>query len=207
MNMESKMNGVSKGILGFGLAAATACGALADDLSPVNITVQGSAPQVCSLDGWSKISGPGSFSGGTGAVVTYGNADLVDSGAFSVLGPGSAIVLRAPLLCNTSITWSVTNLKGALRLDSSVIPPAGFSNQWLYNLTSGPRTTGGSAVGSLESYDSDGTPFDGESHTLSAANSVRIAYFGMIFTPYPQSARMLAGSYSESVTLTVSPSL
>jgi hypothetical protein len=205
--MESKMNGVSKGFWGIGLAAVTACGALADGPTPANITVQGSAPLVCSLGGWSKVSGAGSFSGGTSAVVTYGNSDLVDGEAMSTLGAGQAVVLRAPLLCNTSITWSITNLKGALRLDSSVVPPSGFSNQWLYNLNSGPRTAGGSTVGSMEDYDSDGTPFEGESHTLSAANSVKIAYFALTFTPYSQTARMLAGSYSEAVTLTVSPSL
>ncbi len=188
------------------LAAVTACGASADALN-TNVTVKGNAPAVCSLGGWAKDSGVGAFSPGTNAVITYSNSDLVDASANSVLGAGSAVVLRAPLLCNTAITWGLTTTKGALRLESSLVPPAGFSNQWLYNLTSGPRTSSGAAVGSLESLGSDGTPFSGESHSLSAPNSGRIAYFSMAFTPFAQATRMIAGTYSESVTLTVSPSL
>lgn len=201
------MHGISKGIWGVALAAATASAALADGPTPANVTVQGNAPAVCSLGGWSKDSGPGTFSGGTSAVVTYGNSDLVDANAMSTLGAAQAVTLRANLLCNTSITWGISTSKGALRLDAGVTPPSGFSNQWLYNLTSGPKTSGGSYVSSYESLDSDGTPFSGETHTLSQVNSQRIAYFALIFTPYSQTARMLAGSYSESITLTISPSL
>jgi hypothetical protein len=159
--MEREMHGISKGVWGIALAAVTATAAMAEE-TPATITVKGSAPQVCSLGGWSKDSGPGSFSGGTNATVTYSNDEMVDGSANSILGAGSAVVLRAPLLCNTAITWGISTGKGALRLDSSAVPPAGFANQWLYNLNSGPKTSGGGDVGSRELFDSDGTPFGGE---------------------------------------------
>ena len=201
------MHGFSKGLWGIALAAATATAALASGTNPDSINVKGSAPEVCSLGGWTYVSGPGSFSGGTNAVVTYTNDQLVDSLANSVLGPGAAMTLQAPLLCNTAISWSITTSKGALRLDSGTTPPTGFANQWLYELKSGPYKSSGVAVASLEVDDADGTPFSGESHGLTSDKATQIAYFGLSFTPFAQSTRMLAGSYSESVTLTVSPSL
>lgn len=203
------MQTISKGILGIALAAATsAAAAQADDPLAANITVHGSAPLVCSLGGWTKDSGAGSFSGGTSAVVTYSNSDLVDGEANSVLGPAQAVALRAQLLCNTSLTWTLEAAKGALRLDSSATVPGGFSNQWLYHLEAGPKTSGGAWVGFIRvEYDSEGEPISGISSNLSPSLSTTVAYFALTFTPLAQSARMMAGNYSESITLTVSPSL
>lgn len=204
MIMENRMQVTSKVIGGVALLGIAFSGAAAD---PTSISVKGNAPAICSLGGWSKDWGPGSFSGGYNAVVTYNSSDLVDANAASVLGAGGAVNLRAPLLCNTSITWSVSAAKGAFRLDSATPSPAGLANQWLYRLDSGPYKSGGSPAGSIETWFSDGMPFSGESHTLDDFRSQQIAFFRLVFTPVAQSAHMLAGSYSESVMLTVSPSL
>jgi len=201
------MYAIAKGLWVVAFAGAMAMPAMADGPTPANIAVKGSAPEVCSLGGWTYVSGPGSFSGGTNATVTYSNDQMVDGLANSILGPGSAMTLHAPLLCNTAINWSITTSKGALRLESGTTPPSGFASQWLYELRSGPYTSGGTAVASIEVDDADGTPLSGESHGLTSVKATQIAYFGLTFSPFAQSARMLAGSYSESVTLTVSPSL
>lgn len=198
----------AKGIWGAALAAALAPAALADDPGPANIAVQGNAPAVCSLGGWTKDSGAGAFTGGTNAVVTYSDSEMVDGAAMATLGPAQAVVLRASLVCNTGLTWTIAADKGALRNDAGVTPPAGFANQWLYNLVAGPKTPGGAWVGYLHVvYDSDGTPIGGISATLTPSLSQTIGYFSLTFTPIAQSARMLAGNYSERITLTVEPSL
>lgn len=177
--------------------------ARADD----TIGVHGGAPQVCSLGSWLKSSGAGSFSGGLTAVNTFSNADMVDGSAMSVLGSGQTLNFRAPLLCNTAITWTLTTTKGAFRQDAALTPPAGFANQWLYDLSSAPYNSGGTAVSSVSTITADGTPFDGETHSLTPTKSMQIAYFGVTFVPAPQTARMLAGAYSEDIVLTVTPSL
>lgn len=200
---------ISRTVMGAALAAVTAGAAFAASPLSTNIDVRGNAPQVCSLGGWTKTSGPGGFSAGTSAIVSYDSADLVDASANSIAGAGSTVVLRAQLLCNTGLTWTVGNSKGALRLESPTLPPAGFSNQWLYHLASGPRNAGGTQVGSMEEFDSDGSPYPlgTETHTIQPPRSETIAYFSISFTLTSQTARMLAGAYSETVTLSVSPSL
>ena len=189
-------------------AAVTAGAALADPAPGDTINVKGNAPAVCSLGAWSWDSGPGVFTGGTSAVVSYSNDQLVDASAMSIAGAGLTESMHAPLVCNTGLTWSISTGKGALRLDSSVTPPGGFSNQWLYHLEAGPQKSSGAWVGSMHaSYDSDGTPGGGIDVTLGASLSESIDHFSLTFTPSSQSARMLAGTYSETVTLSISPSL
>ena len=187
------------------LAAVTAGAALADPAPGDTINVKGNAPAVCSLGQWIKDSGPGGFTGGTSPVISYGNGDLVDGSAHSIVGAGSTVQIHALLLCNTALSWQLTTAKGALRLDSGA-SATGFSNQWLYGLAFGPYDSGGARVGSFEDMaSSDGTPFTGDLHGMSLSNSLKIARYGMTFTPLPQTASMLAGSYSETLTLTMSP--
>jgi hypothetical protein len=198
---------MTKYLLALLVAMMATCAFSAAEAASVAVT--GSAPMVCSLGGWQKDSGPGTFNGAGShsAINTYGNSDMVDGAAMSVLGAGQTLVFHAPLLCNTSITWSVTTDKGAFRNDTAGTAPAGFANQWLYSLLSGPYKAGGTSAASLETMDSDGSPLTGETHTVDPPRALTISYFGITFTPSAQTARMLAGSYSEKITLTVAPSL
>lgn len=186
------------------LALLTAGAAQAADPPTATLTAQGHADTVCNLGDWVKDSGPGSFSGGKAPVVSYGDADLVDGSSRSIVGSGSAVKIHAPLLCNTALTWSLSTAKGAFRLDSGATAPS-FANQWLYDLVFGPYSSSGARIGSFEDMTSDGTPFSGDAHGMSLANSLKITRFGMTFSPLAQSATMMAGSYSETVTLTMTP--
>lgn len=164
------------------------------------IHVKGNVPAVCSLGGWEKQSGPADFQGGYNAVATY------DAATLATLGPGSALTFVAPLACNTAITWSFATTKGAFALDGGVSPPAGFADHWLYDLTAAPYTESGSVVGFQPSLTSSGTPIS-ESFGLGQRDAETIHHMGLVFTPISQSLRMLAGHYSETISLTVSPTI
>jgi hypothetical protein len=170
------------------------------------IHVKGNVPAVCSLGGWEKQSGPGTFAAGYDAVATYDNSDLVGANGVSALGAGSALTFHAPLNCNTAITWSFATAKGALRLDGGSAPPFGFADHWLYELTAAPYTESGSVVGFQPDLMSNGTPVS-ESFGLGQHDAETIHHMGIVFTPIAQPLRMLAGHYSETVTLTVSPTM
>jgi hypothetical protein len=200
---------ITKGVLGAAFIVAVAPSALADPPAApgVDITVKGNAPAVCSLGAWTKLSGPGAFSGGTNAVVTFSNSDMVNGDAMSVLGPEDAVTMRAPFLCNTQLTYGLETMKGKFSLDSEMTPPAGFSRQWDYSLAFGTADAGGGYVSNAHhEWDSSmsGGPYGGESIRPSTYNSLKAAYFLLTFTPHSQAARMVAGNYSETLTLTIS---
>jgi hypothetical protein len=174
-------------------------GAYADDPGG-EIRVKGNVPAVCSLGGWEKQGGPADFQGGYDAVATY------DAATLASLGPGAALTFVAPLNCNTAITWSFATTKGAFALDGGPSPPTGFSDRWLYDLTAAPYTEGGSVVGFRPSLTSDGTPVS-ESFGLGQRDAGTIHHMGIVFTPVFQPLRMLAGHYSETISLTVSPTI
>jgi len=179
--------------------------AYADDPNG-EIHVKGNVPAVCSLGGWQKQSGPGAFVPGFDAVATYNSSDLVGADGFSALGPGSALTFHAPLSCNTAITWSFSTAKGALRLDATTAAAPGFARQWFYDLSAAPYTQGGSVVGFQPTLTSNGTPIT-ESFGLGSGDAKTISYMGIVFSPIAQPLRMLAGNYSETITLTVSPTM
>jgi len=174
-------------------------GAYANDPGS-DIRVKGNVPAVCSLGGWEKQGGPADFQGGYNAVATYDDATL------AALGPGSALTFFARLNCNTAITWSFATTKGAFALDNGPMPPAGFADRWLYDLTAAPYTESGSVVGFRPSLTSDGTPVS-ESFGLGQTDAETIHHMGIVFTPIAQPLRMLAGHYSETISLTVSPTI
>ena len=200
----SKLTGAALGMAA--ALAASAGAALADPPPAAGVMADGNVPAGCAFGAWQKDSGPGTFAGGKDAVVTYANSDLVDGSAMSVVSAATAVTVHAPLVCNTGITWSISVEKGALRQDLISTPPAGFSNQWLYSLGSSMRNAGGGAVGSTYGYESDGTPFNTETHFQDVPTALQIASLRMTFSPSPQTGRMLAGNYSEKITVTVQPS-
>jgi hypothetical protein len=174
-------------------------GAHADDPGG-EIHVKGNVPAVCSLGGWQLQSGPADFQGGYNAVATY------DAATLAALGPGSALTFVAPLNCNTAITWSFTTAKGAFALDNGGPPPSGFADRWSYDLTAAPYTEGGSVVGFRPSLTSSGAPVS-ESFGLGQRDAETIDHMGIVFTPISQPLHMLAGHYSETISLTVSPTI
>lgn len=203
------MHGLVKGVGGAVLLAASGIVALAADppsAPSAVITATGYASAVCTIGPWTKLSGAGSFSSGTSAVVTYSDSDLVDAESRSIAGPAATVSVTANVLCNTALTWHLTTANGALRLTSGAAVPPGFSNQWLYSLIFGPYSSGGARVGSFEDMPaSNGAPFDGDVHGMSLVNSLNVARFGLTFAPLAQSSRMLAGPYSEVLTVTFTP--
>lgn len=202
------MHGISKGIWAVAFLAVIAPGATAADPPSATLTAHGSAPLVCTIGPWVKISGPASLSGGHNAILTYGDSDLVNGESQSIVNGNSAVEIRAALLCNTGLTWGFSSLNGAFRLTPDVAPPAGFSHQWLYQLNFGPYDSGGGSVGGFSlSYTSQGTPFNSVDLAYTPNLSLEIAYFGLTFTPLANPNRMLAGNYSETFTLTMEPIL
>ncbi|MGA9794559.1 MAG: hypothetical protein WBQ17_03385 [Rhizomicrobium sp.] len=203
------MNAIAK-ILIAAVAVSAAAASSADATPSVvpgdQITVKGNAPAICVLGEWALKSGSASFSPGSTGVATFTSDQLTGTDGVSVLGAANALDFHAPLVCNTAISWSFSTTNGAFRLTSGAVPPSGFANQWLYGLSVGPYTSGGTQVGSVDSFTSSGAP-QYESYGLNAGDSERIAYMDMVFTPVAQNLRMLAGNYSESITLTVSPTL
>jgi hypothetical protein len=189
-----------------GMMVVAASPSLADSPSTA-ITASGYAPQVCTVSAWSKISGSGTLTGGVQSVLTYDESDLVDASSMSVLDASKAFTLRIPVLCNTSVTWGILGAKGALRHNSDPVTPSGFAKQWLYRLTTSAKTASGGTIGATVTYDSSGTPLSGMTSTFDQSLSQTLAYFTLTFTPLAVSQRMLAGSYSEVLTITIQPGM
>jgi hypothetical protein len=198
---------MKKTITAFGTAVLMAGSAIADPPA-ASLTASGYAPQVCTVGSWSKVSGSGTLTGDTQAVVTYNESDLVDANSMAVLNSSKAFTLHIPVLCNTAMSWGIEGAKGAFRNDTVPAPLPGFANEWLYHLDIGPKKVGGGLVGYFPvQFDSDGTPFSGITFNLNQTLAQTVAYFSLDFTPLSATQRMLAGHYSEVLTLTISPGL
>jgi hypothetical protein len=114
-------------------------------------------------------------------------------------------------MCNTALTLRVKNDKGAFINEAAGTPPAGFSNKWGYNLTSGTVDSGGTYI--YSGYFFTGI-YTGQhidlTKSIPFADAAKSTYVQIILNLYNSPAvtsKMMAGTYSEGLTVLVSPTL
>lgn len=183
--------------------------------SQPQVTVDGHASPTCVLGGWSLASGPsGAFTPGTNATFSYDASVMVTStGVSNFSGNSGKVVARAPLVCNTAMGWTIGLQNGALALQTppSTVP-TGFSTRWLYHLHAVPEDGSNNQVGVFAAdFDTNGHPLPlGPVFGLLpfATGWGPLREFEIDFTPQAISGpnnKMIAGTYSESITLQVGP--
>jgi hypothetical protein len=208
---ERKMYGISKGIWGAAFVVAVTSAAFADASQTASLQVQGSAPKVCTLGDWTtSAASSGTLSSGSNAVVTFSNADLVAADG-TPKQPGFTV--HTPIMCNTAMTIKIRNDKGGFINDAVGTVPAGFANKWSYNVVAGTVGTDGTYIYSGYMWVNTylGQHFNVSSN-MPLVDAAKSTYVQIIFNLYngsaaPITGKMMAGTYSEGLTLSVSPTL
>ncbi|HEX3919748.1 MAG TPA: hypothetical protein VHW60_20610 [Caulobacteraceae bacterium] len=194
--------------------------------SPDSLSVTSAAPSTCGVSGtWTSLDGIAFTPSANGGTIIYSSSQLIESstGSSNYDKPGfvvPAYTVRSPMYCNSAVTAQLTAQNGSLRFNGAV-PPAPFGYYFPESVNVGFRNSvnindqSNVFVGSCGgtpgrcSSSSANTPF---SSTLNATASealsiaaVDIRYsLGHVFpSVYPRI--MVAGSYSEVLTLTISP--
>ena len=197
------------------LALLTSAGYASASDELVNVTAN--APAICALPNtWtvnSTTSGAnaGQFSGTTW---TIPESQFATSSAMAFQGGEIAIRLRGQGICNTSHTIQVASARGGLTAgDATVAPPSGFTNRrairyeayWVASGQSsstvalGPKAVlNASAPGA-----GPAVPYVVSSALAPPGNRSFDIRIGM--PRGPLSAPMLAGDYSDTVTVTLAP--
>ncbi len=219
METTMKLAMKSTAALGALALAATATQALAAPApAKPQVTVDGSASPTCVLGPWTLASGPnGVFSAGTASgSFTYDSSVMVTgAGVSNFSGNSGKVAVRAPLICNTAMSWTVSVQKGALALNTPPSPvPSGFSTKWVYRLHAAPEDGSNNQVGLIAAdYTTNGHPVPPNSFGSSGVLLVVWGFmrnFEIDVTPQAINGpnnKMIAGDYSESITLQVSPSV
>lgn len=205
------------------LAAPAVAGATPTD----SLAVSSAAPSTCGVSGaWTSLDGGITFTPSTnGGTLTYSSSQLVESstGSSNYDKPGFVVptfTVRSPMYCNSAMTARLTAQNGALRFTGAV-PAAPFGYYFPETVNVGFRSSvtvsdqSSSFVGDCGatpgrcSNSSANTPFTATlnadaTQALSIA-AVDIRYsLGHVFPPvYPRI--MVAGAYTEVLTLTISP--
>jgi hypothetical protein len=216
MSMKTNTTYMALTAVAFAVFASATAHAASPTIEPTSnpqVTVSGNAPAGCALSGWELVSGPsGAFTDGTAAVFTYDSSDMTTNGVSNFSGSSGKIKVRAALVCNTTMTWTIGLQKGALADDSPPASlPAGFSDAWLYHLNAAPEDASHHPVlGFSTSYNSNGSPLPLGviQSSLAAPAWGLLRSFSIDFTPkaVPSgSSKMIAGHYSEVITLQVQP--
>jgi len=153
--------------------------------------------------------------------MTWSTSTLVDGGAKSLIKNDSGATVSAPILCNRPFTWSISAANGALRQNNSG-PTAwngsGFASEWGYRLRANVTVLDsdlGLSVGLLSTPVNVSSPA-GSTGGLKGVRSVTGIGYGLANyavievnllpnTVGGNEPRMLAGNYSETLTLTLTP--
>ncbi|HZZ86869.1 MAG TPA: hypothetical protein VFE13_00915 [Caulobacteraceae bacterium] len=191
------------------------------------LAVTSAAPSTCGVSGaWTSLDGGISFApSSNGGTITYASSQLIESstGSSNYDKPGFVVptyTVRAPMYCNAAVTAQLHAQNGALRF-AGATPPAPFGYYFPETVNVGFRNNvnisdqSASFVGSCGatpgrcSNSSANAPFTSTlnataSEALSIA-AVDIRYsLGHVFpAQYPRI--MVAGAYSETLTLTITP--
>lgn len=209
------MKRILMGGVAFGLLSMAAGAATAQD----HLTATGQVPHSCGVGGWSVVaSNRGSFNATPGSIGTlsYSNSDLVDaaSAKSQVLSNTYAVTtLAAPMYCNITFDYLMSASTGALKRNGSVSNlPSGFATQWLYKAGAKVGTSAANAVSGISTPSSNGSPanFADVTDNSDIGNS---NYIGIKFVllpiipgqPLANQPRMVAGTYNETFTLTLTP--
>jgi hypothetical protein len=207
---EQKMCGIiSKGLWGAAFIAAVTSAAMADGAQNASFQVQGSAPKICSIGSWTtQGSSGGTLSGDVSPVVTFSNSAMVAADG-TPKQPGFR--LHTPIMCNTALTLTLKNDKGAFINEEAGTAPAGFSNKYGYTIISGTVDPSGTYINSGWSWSNvNAGQHINQVRNVPLSDAANSTYIQIVFDVYnnpPVNWKMMAGSYSEGFTLTVSPAL
>lgn len=198
-----------------GLAATAAALALAPAASAENINLTGNAQAICSLpDAWetrTNIGGSlGTFVGTTWTIPSTGFATA--AGLPNVTGE-IALRITGPAYCNTPHTISLTSANGFMTNTSAAPVPNGFSNRrqvkydahWADDsLTGTARRVGPGIVDWIPTAPGQSKQAVWAGAIPGQANfDIRLSVRRTDGTP---DVPLVAGDYSDTVTVTVSPS-
>jgi hypothetical protein len=193
------------------------------------LTVNSAVPSTCALTGpWAFHSGGGSSFSGTssGGTFTFSNNQLVTADGHSLYTLSfvtPTIYVTAPLYCNSKVTAQVHATNGALRYTGT--PPGGawgyfYPESVNFGIDAGTPASQPSAINSgLGSCSTGGTICSstfsntaGNTGTLTVQQSDALTA-GTVFLRYSlvrqnnnaQGPLMVAGAYSETLVLTITP--
>jgi hypothetical protein len=208
-------------------AAVLAVPAVASAAPGDSLTVTSAAPSTCGISGpWTSLDGGVTFTpSANGGTITYSSSQLIESssGSSNYDVPGFVVptyTVRAPMYCNSAVTAQLSAQNGALRFEGA-IPSAPFGYYFPETVNVGFRDSttisdqSNSFVGDCGgtpgrcSSSSANVPFT-ETINADATQALSIAAIdirynlGRVFPPvYPRV--MVAGDYTEVLTLTISP--
>lgn len=199
----------------------------AAEQTPGNVQISARVLPSCAITGdWRKTGGtPSSVqivsNGKAGAALTWSTSTLVDGGAKSVIKNDAGATVSAPILCNRPFTWSISAAKGALRQNSygpTAWSGTGFASEWGYRLRANVTALDsdiGLSIGFLSTPLNVNSPA-GSTGGVKGVRSVTgigyaLANYAVIEvnllpnTVGASEPRMVAGNYSETLTLTLTP--
>lgn len=209
------------------VAVALAVPALASATPADNLSVNSAAPSTCGISGvWTSLDGGISFApSANGGTITYSSSQLIESstGSSNYDKPGFVVptyTVRAPMYCNSAMTATLSAQNGSLRY-TGAIPPAPFGYYFPETVNVGFRSDvnisdqSSSFVGDCGgtpgrcSNSSANTPFtatlnaDATQALSIAAVDIRYSLGHVFPNTYPRI--MVAGAYTEVLTLTIAP--
>lgn len=193
--------------------ALVASSALASD----NLTATGQVPHTCHVSDWIRDSSTiGSFNPITGSIgtLTFAESELIDTASVrSKIATGGTVdgglAIYAPMYCNINFNVSFASSVGAFRrVGAAPSIPSSFAQAWPYQsgFAIGPDTD---TALSPTTAPSTGSP---TTQTITNRRFGSANYVGIQFALQPISGggpssqpRMVAGTYSETFTLTLTP--
>lgn len=195
---------------------ATAGAAAAQVPAPSEVEVVGSAERLCTLpDNWSFVSQNGSASGAdfSGTTWTIPQAALADSSSNAVAGVEYAIRIRGTGFCNASHTIRLQSARGGLVAgDPTEAAPAGFAKRRSLKYSAHWSGNGGSNNANPFGPAIEFTP-NAPGQQSGTANYVvsgalappgnRAFDIRLGMQRGPLAAPLIAGSYNDSVTVTI----
>lgn len=208
-------------IIAAGAAMVAAGQAAAQAPAPASVEVGGAAPAICTLpSSWSFVSGNSGANGAgfAGTTWTIPESAFADTSANAVTAPTDyAIRIRGAGFCNTSHRIELRSANGGLVNAAVPTPPAGFSNHrsmsyqahWLgVGTPTGSGSTGIQGPRVVVNANSPGSsPSAGANYVVSgtlAPPGARNFDLRLSLPRGPAALPMVAGNYSDSVTVTLS---
>lgn len=191
-------------ILGVAALATLATPAAAQDSASVDVI--GSAEAFCSLPStWQFASSTNNVSASqfSGNTWTIPSALVADSAGNAVQSTAEvAIRVRGQAACNTTHTITVTSSNGGLAHDaSSGSPPAGFVRMRRMTYNANWRDQSWGVLNFVPSAPGDSRSYD---HGSRVPPGVRDFDVRMGLLRDPTNAPMLAGTYTDQLTITIS---
>jgi hypothetical protein len=192
-----------------------------------NLAVTSAAPSTCGVSGvWTSLDAGVTFTpSSNGGTITFASSDLIENGTGSSVYdiPGYVVhthTVRTPMYCNSAVTAQLTAQNGSLKFTGAQPPaPIGYYFPETVNVGFGTSTT---VAAQYQTFvgDCGGTPgrctnssanipftatFNADATQALSIATIDIRYgLGHVYpSVYPR--LMVAGAYTEVLTLTISP--